>query len=260
MHRCRTQPAWRNGRCGRCTRRLDATRSSGLARHRAADACRDAFRRTRRALLCGAASNAYALLEERVARNPDGEAIVCGDARLTYRELRPAGVAVRGGLAEARRRRGDRVALLLGNDVAFPVVLFAALAAWRDRRADQHREQTPGLAYMLAHCGAKVLVHDADLADRLPSVACDAGPRASHRRDAWRRVGGLADLLDASRALIEPAAVDEEDTAVILYTSGHDRPAEGRHADPPRHLPLRHALRVLHGARSARPGRRSPCR
>jgi long-chain acyl-CoA synthetase len=77
------------------------------------------------------------------------------------------------------------------------------------------REQTQGLAYMLTHSGAKLLVYDAHLADRLPDpqdtpalvqrVAVDsAAPFGTMRLPTGR----------------PPAPVDEEDTAIILYTSG----------------------------------------
>ena len=69
--------------------------------------------------------------------------------------------------------------MLLGNDVAFPAVLFAVLRLGAIAVPISIREQTPGLAYMLEHCGAKVLVHDADLADRLP--ASHATPALAHR-------------------------------------------------------------------------------
>jgi long-chain acyl-CoA synthetase len=164
--------------------------------------------------------SAHALLEDALVRNRDGEAIVCGDARLTYRSFDRLVSEVAGGLARLGVARGDRVALLLGNDVAFPAVLFAALRLGAIAVPISIREQTPGLAYMLEHCGAKVLVHDADLADRLP--ASHATSALAHRIAVTPggASAGLADLLDAGRAVIEPAAVDEEDTAVILYTSG----------------------------------------
>ena len=187
-----------------------------------------------------------------------------------------------GGLAKRGVGRGDRVALLLGNDVAFPGRPVRRLRLGAIAVPISIREQTPGLAYMLAHCGAKVLVHDADLADRLPSS--HATPALAHRIGVTPggASAGLADLLDASRTVIEPAAVDEEDTAVILYTSGttgrpkgamlthlgicHSalhyeccmgldsaRPSRGRRADEPRHR--RHRPDRRHGARRRHPHR-----
>jgi long-chain acyl-CoA synthetase len=162
--------------------------------------------------------NAYDLLAEAVARNPDGEAIVCRDERLTYRDLADAVARCAAGLTAAGIGPGDRVAMLLGNGIAFPVVMFAALRLGAVAVPISVREQTQGLAYMLAHAGAKLLVYDAPLADRLP--AAEATPELAHRvavnPDApWTALQLLAEPTGA------PAAtVAEEDTAMLLYTSG----------------------------------------
>ena len=159
--------------------------------------------------------NAYALLQRAVARNPGGEAIVCGDARLTYRDFADLVSRCAAGLEARGIGRGDRVALLLGNDVAFPAVLFATLQLGAIAVPISTREQTPGLAYMLAHCGAKALVHDADLAERLPQQS--ATPELAHRIAVS---AGSLDALAGSARVRSVADVDEEDTAIILYTSG----------------------------------------
>ncbi|MGE0852770.1 MAG: class I adenylate-forming enzyme family protein [Hyphomicrobiaceae bacterium] len=164
--------------------------------------------------------SAYALLEQALASNPDGEAIVSGNARLTYAGFADLVSQCAGGLDALGVGRGDRVALLLGNDVAFPVVLFAALRLGAIAVPISIREQTPGLAYMLEHCGAKVLVHDADLADRLPPQ--HAVPALAHRIAVQPGAarGGLDGLLAFGPSAAGTAPVGEEDTAVILYTSG----------------------------------------
>src|SRR5262245_44080757 len=112
--------------------------------------------------------NAYDLLREAAARNPNGEAIVCGAERLSYRELEAAVERCAAGLSSAGVDKGDRVAMLLGNGTPFPMVLFAALRMGAIAVPLSVREQAPGIAYMLADSGAKMLVYDADLADRLP--------------------------------------------------------------------------------------------
>jgi long-chain acyl-CoA synthetase len=162
--------------------------------------------------------NAYDLLREAAARNPEGEALVCGRERLTYRELEAAVERCAAGLAAAGVDKGDRVAMLLGNGIPFPVVLFAALRIGAIAVPLSVREQAPGIAYMLADSGAKLLVYDADLAGRLPMP--EATPQQAYRVAVAPGAlsCGLPLLADPSGAT--PAAVDEEDTAIILYTSG----------------------------------------
>ena len=163
--------------------------------------------------------SAHALLEEAVIGNPAGEAVVCGKARLTYLEFEGAVARCAAGLRARGIAKGDRVALLLANGVAFPVVLFATLRLGAIAVPMSTREQTPGLAYMLAHCGAKALVHDADLADRLPEPRATPALLQRVAVTTDEDCGGLQALLEDG-SLGEPADAGEEDTAVILYTSG----------------------------------------
>jgi len=164
----------------------------------------------------------YALLAEATAANPAGEAIVCGEERLTYRSFGRLVDGWAAALAALGVGRGDRVALLLGNGIAFPAALFATQRLGAVAVPISIREQTAGLAYMLAHCGAKVLVHAAELAGRLPERA--ASPQLRHLIPLAEKAlcGGLGRLDDGPVAAAVPAPieVDEEDTAIILYTSG----------------------------------------
>jgi len=162
--------------------------------------------------------NAYDLLAEAAARHPDGEALVCGAERLSYRAFESAVARCAAGLAAAGIVAGDRVALLLGNGITFPVVLFAALRLGAIAVPLSTREQTEGLGYMLGHSGAKLLVHDADLADRLPQPS--ATPALARRVAIELGAPWTALPLLASAPGGAPAAVREEDTAIILYTSG----------------------------------------
>ena len=162
----------------------------------------------------------YALLADAVAANPHGQAIVCGKTRLSYREFQGIVVAWAARLEDLGVGRGDRVAMLLGNGIAFPAILFAVLRLGAIAVPISIREQTPGLTYMLAHCGAKVLVHNADLADRLP--AASATPQLPTRIGLGSTAleSGIDRLSPGTARQRSPVAVDEEETAVILYTSG----------------------------------------
>jgi O-succinylbenzoic acid--CoA ligase len=161
--------------------------------------------------------SAYELLRDAAAHKPGGEAIVCGRERLTYRQLETAVGQCAAGLEAAGIGKGDRVAILLGNGVPFPVVLFAALRIGAIAVPLGLREQTAGLTYMLAHSGAKLLVYDAGLADRLPASA--ATPTLAHRIAVEAETPYTALPLLANSG-VAPVTLQSEDTAIILYTSG----------------------------------------
>ncbi|HEX3210590.1 MAG TPA: class I adenylate-forming enzyme family protein [Geminicoccaceae bacterium] len=161
-----------------------------------------------------------AMLASALERNPDGEALVAGDLRLSYRQLAGQVGRTAAALAALGVGPGDRVALLLGNRPEFLIVLLATLDLGAIVVPISIREQTPGITYMLAQSAARVMVHEAELADRLPEPA--RLPALEHRL----AVGGasalsrrLEDLIDGVRRTPRHDGA-EEDTAVILYTSG----------------------------------------
>ena len=161
----------------------------------------------------------HALLEQAVQRNPDGDALVCGAQRLSYRALLDQSSRLAAGLAARGVKAGERVALLLGNRIEFVLTLFAATRLGAITVPLSTREQTPGLAYMLDHCAATLLVHEADLGAILP--AGSDLPALRHRVSISTCAGSEPfGALLAHGDGPAPAAVQEEDTAAILYTSG----------------------------------------
>ena len=161
----------------------------------------------------------HALLANAVASNPQGTALVCNDTRLTYLALDQLVGRLAAGWQTLGLQAGDRVALLLSNRIEFVLCLLAATRLGAITVPLSVREQTPGLHYMLEHCGARLLVHDAELQAVLPAKNSLPGLQ-------WRvSFDGCPDALDfdsllAEAPLMHAAPVQEEDTVVILYTSG----------------------------------------
>jgi long-chain acyl-CoA synthetase len=161
----------------------------------------------------------WAMISQAAARNPDGEALVCGASRMSWREVEQRSASLATGLRRMGLQSGDRVALLLGNRIEFVLAVFAAAHLGAVTVLLSTRQQKPEIAYVLADSGAKLLIHEATLADRVP----DAGdvPDVLHRLavDDNGRASEFSGLMNDA-PLQSPAAVGEEDTAMILYTSG----------------------------------------
>lgn len=113
----------------------------------------------------------WAMIEQAVAQNGDGEALICGDTRLTWREVAQRSAKVAAGFEKLGLVPGDRVAILLGNRIEFVLAMFAAAHAGLVTVLLSTRQQKPEIAYVLNDCGAKLLVHEASLADRVPDAA-----------------------------------------------------------------------------------------
>jgi len=159
----------------------------------------------------------WQMLEDAATRHPDGEALVCGTERLTWREVRDQSARVAAGLAARGLVNGDRIALLLGNRTEFVLALFGAARLGLVSVVLSTRQQTPELAYALADSGARLLLHESTLTERLPQP--DAVPTLTARIAVGGDDSRFADLV-AADTTAPPAAVGEEDTALILYTSG----------------------------------------
>jgi len=166
------------------------------------------------------APHCYALFSRNLQERPDAEALVAGDRRLTYAQLDAEAGRIAAGMAKCGIGAGMRVGMLLGNRIEFVTVLLAAFRLGAIAVPLGTRLQGPEIAYILDHAGASLLVHEADLAERLPA-ARDL-PQLRHRFAVGGTCPGsqpFSDLADAGDAPA-PGAPAEEETAVILYTSG----------------------------------------
>ena len=166
-----------------------------------------------------------ALFAQTLSRHAADEALVCEGRRISYAELDGIAAHVAAGLARDGVRAGDRVAILCANEPEFVFALLAAFRLGAIAVPINVREAKPGLAYVLNQCKARALVFDAGLAERIPSP--DTVPHLELRYAVGEAVHDLAapcrpfsQLLRTEAPSAVPAAPDEEDTAVILYTSG----------------------------------------
>ena len=156
-----------------------------------------------------------------VADHAARPALVFEGRRLSYGELDGVVDTLAANLAGVCGvASGDRVGIYSGNclEVAFTVLACARLGAISVPLG--HRLQTPEIEYMLGQAGVSVLMVEAALAPRLPGRA--ALPGLAHIF-AWE---GEAEGCAPFALLLAPApppprlALDEEQVAVILFTSG----------------------------------------
>src|SRR5216683_4169788 len=168
---------------------------------------------------CARPTSIWAMVADAVAKSPDGEALVCGERRMKWREVAEQSAQIAAGFQKLGLQRGDRVAVLLGNRIEFVLTLFAAAHAGLITVLLSTRQQKPEIAYVLTDCGAQLLIHEATLADRLPDAADvpDLMHRISVDDDA--RASQFSGLVK-NDPVQQPADVGEQDTAMILYTSG----------------------------------------
>jgi amino acid adenylation domain-containing protein len=149
-------------------------------------------------------------LWEAASRFPGKTAVVCGDARPTWRELADQAAGLARELKGRGLRRGDRVVLFLHNCVDAVAGVFGVLAAGGVFSFVNPGTKADKLAYILNNARAAALVTEPKLAavakeaaSLAPSVAHFISAPFDFPGDATRPIGGI-DL----------------DLAMIVYTSG----------------------------------------
>ena len=162
-------------------------------------------------------ANIDAMFREVAARQPDRDALVLGEERVTYRELDAKIEAVSGNLTQRGFRKGDRVALLLGNCFEFVYTMLACARAGIIVVPMSIRQRAPETEFILAQCEAAGLIYQGDLAEHLPDRKA-----LPHLRDMFV-VGsgpGVAFAELTKPAAASAVAIAEEDVFSLLYTSG----------------------------------------
>jgi long-chain acyl-CoA synthetase len=162
-----------------------------------------------------------AMICEVVAEHGEAEAVVGDGRRLTYRELARLAANAAGHLARRGIAPGDRVALLLGNGPEFLIFLLACFRLGAIAVPLGTRQREPELRYLLNDCSAAALVLEAEFLGNVPEAETTPGLVLRVV------VGSTSPGCEPAADFLEPAAaeprlprVSEDDTAVILYTSG----------------------------------------
>lgn len=160
----------------------------------------------------------HEMLTNAVARRGQGLALICGEERLSYAALDARVGEAAGGLRALGVEKGDRVAMVLSNSAAFVVVLFAIARLGAVSVPLNIRHTLAENSHIIEDCGAKVVVCESDLADRVPMAGALASLK--HAVAVTREGGAIFAGLRGAAPVREAEPVGEEETATILYTSG----------------------------------------
>jgi fatty-acyl-CoA synthase len=148
----------------------------------------------------------------RARMSPDRVAVVHGDDTLTYRDLHERATRVAHVLSGLGVSGGDRVAYLGPNEPAFLETLFGTGIVGGIFVPLNTRLAAPELAYILADSGTSVLVYAPSHAEHAEALR-DSVPHVLDRATYER-------LLAGAPATPIDEAVDQDDVAMIMYTSG----------------------------------------
>ena len=148
-------------------------------------------------------------LRASAASRPDGVAVIRDDRSLTFAELESRAEAAARGLRDLGVNRGDRVALVLPNDLDMAVAVYAVALAGGCFCPINPSVKHDRLAYMLADTQAAAVLCDEELLEAVAGVAEETGAGPVSSVAAVEKTEGRAGehVLDV-------------DLASIIYTSG----------------------------------------
>jgi amino acid adenylation domain-containing protein len=170
-------------------------------------------------------------LERSAERFPEKIALVCGDRRLTYREIEQDCNRLAHGLIASGVQRGDRVAVYLDNSVEAVVSIFAVLKAGAVFLIVNPTTKSEKLAYILNNCRAAALITHAkklvvlkDGLQQMPHLRnmIVAGTITEAIESGATRIAALNDLLieHHSSSRVPAKRCIDIDLAALIYTSG----------------------------------------
>jgi acyl-CoA synthetase (AMP-forming)/AMP-acid ligase II len=153
---------------------------------------------------------------------PDQEQLVFESVRLSYGELWERVQRTANALRGLGLGRGDRLAVLQTNSHQVVEAYFAAAALGAVFIPLNYRAKPPELEHMIGGAGTKVaLVGERyapmleELRPRLPSLECVVGLDGE-----GAGLPRLEDLVRAAPAELAEEEIDDDDTTILMYTSG----------------------------------------
>ncbi len=175
-------------------------------------------------------------LRERLGNDPDGPYLDFDGDGWSAREVDAAASALAGAFADLGVVRGDRVATLMENRVEQVISFFAALRLGAIQVPINTAYKGEFLRHVLADCGARVIVVQDDLADRVGAIAGPTMPALevvvvvgeTNGTDLGLRSVSWTDALGSGATVAVPeVAVGPADLACFIYTAGTTGPSKG---------------------------------
>ena len=160
-------------------------------------------------------ANLAQLLTDQAAKQPERPAILAGDRVISYAEFDDAAARVAAFLLSRGFQAGDRAGLMLANVPEFAVVCYGVLRAGGTVVPMNPLLKCREVEYYLGDSGAGLLFAAADSPGEPAPGAAAAGADFVPAGPA-----DLAALLQAQPPAPDLAGRADDDTALILYTSG----------------------------------------
>ena len=173
------------------------------------------------------------MIRAAAGRRPDAEAVVCGDRRVSWRDLDARVESVAHGLIDAGLAHGDRLAVMLDNRLEFIVAVLACVRAGGIAIPLGTRLGPMDVAYIVEHAKPVLAITAQAWAGRFPAQSSivrkylvDAATSAPGRTAAGVDSDGTTPSRSDSFDTLSTAPAQSlpplcaEDPMMLMYTSG----------------------------------------
>jgi fatty-acyl-CoA synthase len=166
--------------------------------------------------------NFCAVLEHHAERFSDRSAIEYQGTSVSYADLFRRVQRTAGALDAAGVRQGDVVAILLYNCTEFIEAMFGTAYLGAIFMPLNWRLAGPELAYILNHAGARVLITEAELQQRIDEIrdTLDCQTLITIRSTADSKWLSLDDLSSGANPVTSSVELSEDAVHRLMYTSG----------------------------------------
>lgn len=148
-----------------------------------------------------------ALLERAALRHPAAEAVIDGEARLTYADLHDRARALGKAFADLGVRRGDRILIVLKNRLEHVLAYWALQLTGGVAVPVNFRLAAGELAYVLADSGARVVLFESSTAAAVLEATRDHDARLIFVGPPAAKPPGVSGLLRFDELAAPPTAI-----------------------------------------------------
>lgn len=162
--------------------------------------------------------NIYQSLTYHALRQPDAIAVVDGDKTFTFPAFAEYARRYAACLTQAGIQRGDRVFALLENSADYLALYHATALTGFILVPVNVRLSTREIAWMIGHGEPKIVLYDPRNAHSAEAVRAACGADVQ-----WVAIEDLPiaeSIPDFDPQIVESGSVDDDDVALIIYTSG----------------------------------------
>jgi long-chain acyl-CoA synthetase len=167
--------------------------------------------------------NLIEMLKNTVSEYSNRVGFICENQQLTFKEFDQIVNKIAAGLQKCDVEKGDRVSLLLGNGLEFPLCFFALMKIGAIAVPLSTRFKGEELSYEINDSGSKILILDQEYWPSIDPVRNDLETVEKiffNGQDVPKVVVPFVELRENKEETFRGINLDETDDAVIMYTSG----------------------------------------